>query len=133
MRDIRFRTWYKSKMTNLGHVYEAYFMDCAYLERSGHEGDEDPVLMQFTGLTDKNGNLIYEGDILRAGDDSFYGLVYFDEKDAVFGVKVYKDGKKVMNCASVRSFIVQREISQLGSHCVVIGNKFEDKHLIEND
>lgn len=58
MREIKFRAWDKrKKQMNDWH----YLMQFDYL--SDAIVNEDKALMQFTGLLDKNGIPIYEGDI----------------------------------------------------------------------
>jgi uncharacterized phage protein (TIGR01671 family) len=63
MREIKFRAWNKvdEHMVEPEDLYDPYiFRDSPY-----HE------LMQYTGLKDKNGVEIYEGDIL-ASEPSYY-------------------------------------------------------------
>lgn len=68
MRDIKFRAWHKKEKyiepvddlqmfnedLNIGIPSKDYFL-----------GKEDVILMQYTGLHDKNGKEIYEGDIVK--------------------------------------------------------------------
>ena len=67
MREIRFRAWHKENKTmvyfdNAKVVKDQYQAHHLVKLMAGHYGD---VLMQYTGLQDKNGKDIYESDLLR--------------------------------------------------------------------
>jgi hypothetical protein len=75
MRPIEFRQWLNKRKVmqyGAGIVKDGHWHGFSSVTFS-----EDPI-MQFTGLLDKNGKKIYEGDIL-----SFSGLSKFHQKPFV--------------------------------------------------
>lgn len=86
------------------------------------------TLGQFTGLTDKNGVKIFEGDIVEytTGDKSRIGRVFFSDFRASFAVTAGKNGSARIN-NDLFNYIQNR-------NCVtVIGNIYDNPELIGSD
>ena len=93
MRDIKFRIW-DTENNEMLKVQELDFEPTFYGGRIAIRPDqyndyfdtEDMILMQYTGLKDKNGKEIYEGDIVRVEKIDF-AYIYYDEDRMAWGIK----------------------------------------------
>lgn len=118
MRKIKFRAWDKSQ------VYMAYqgTPDLETFQSFVFHFGED-VLMQFTGLKDKNGKEIYEGDILKLMDgDISHHEIYWHKERAMFIDRRLEDGDSL-------SAHLDGDISFV-SDCEIVGNIYENPELL---
>lgn len=124
MRDIKFRAWYKPykqmcQVESLRFDYDGTICAAVIIEKPFNDQRlakiDDLIIEQFTGLEDKNGTEIYEGDILI--DDTGEPIEYWVVK--------FADGGFVGECAGVAESLF--ELTSLE----VVGNIHEDHELLE--
>lgn len=87
---------------------------------------DDVKLMQFTGLKDKNGKEIFEGDIVKfsdCDDDVYVTPVVWDKNYACFGVS-FSGGYPI-------SFDYLEEFYTELKDIEAVGNIYENKELLE--
>lgn len=108
-REIKFRVWNGEEMVSPD-----------YIDRDGsahwHENSipqSSKELMQFTGLKDKNGREIYEGDIIK-----LIQYTYYFTHTAIFEVTIPK------------IYLID-DIKHKNSEVKVIGNIYENPELLE--
>jgi len=131
MREIKFRAWHKAKK----------FMDTAWLidwehgqvaHRSHNVSQlENCILMQYTGLKDKNGKEIYEGDIvlLRNEFATWKGTVIFNEGAFKLSIN-YSWGNSMNHFSKTDEFNDMGARIELNNTYVVVGNIYENPELL---
>jgi len=136
MREIKFRAWHKTEkilgvvdvLTRLG----AFLVGSAPTEVSiqgdfvvqldnnnGHFCKLDEIeLMQFTGLLDKNGKEIYEGDVIKFTSDVLkIKKIFFIE---------FQEGRFI-------PIPFTKYISEIANNGEVIGNIYENPELLTKE
>ena len=131
MRDIKFRCW-DTENKQMLKVQELDFEDTFYGGRLSIRTDqyndyfdiEDMILMQYTGLKDKNGKEIYEGDIVKfrfkEDREEFPDLIGYIEYQSTFAAF-----RIMSNQGSFKIDITEIKFIE------VIGNIYDNKNLLE--
>ncbi len=120
---LRFRAWLKKeqKMDNeIDHI--SWLEDELYCIGDGITymvSAEDLVLMQSTGLKDKNGKEIFEGDIVKMSKDVYSEPTYYEVAKHYGGA--YRLESKQHGC----------ELWLRHTDCEVVGNVYENKELLD--
>jgi len=115
MREIKFRAWDIENKEMFYDAQDAYDNqgDVPASSFGSLLVDEDYILMQYTGLKDKNGKEIYEGDIVTYASDLPEQIIF---KDAAF------------RWGGESDYVVKtREPNVLQ----VIGNIYEHSHFLQ--
>lgn len=123
MRKIKFRAYHKKQKKMYYNVEKTYDYGCNgdndVLAESFAEilEDNNYDIMQYTGLKDKNGNEIYEGDILSLSIHSKkYGVIKWN--DNLGGFYIYKVSSYTLKYAD---------------RYEVIGNIYDNSELLEKE
>lgn len=115
MKEIKFRCWYDNKMHKVEDI--SFKHKTINLFAADIINFRDGILMQYTGLEDKNGIEIYDGDILRIDDE--YWLVQYDIEDAMF--TLYYDN------------VIENFSNMNSKWFEIIGNIYENPELFKEE
>ena len=125
MKELKFRVW--GNMNFIPKMYNWKEVDAEFpvglwelLDRAGEPANAWKI-MQYTGLKDKQGNEIYEGDIIKWRNtigDEIKDVVIWSELSHGFSVSRTPEVCCVLSGSD-------------GSHIEVIGNIYENPELLK--
>lgn len=131
-REILFRGKHIHAMDSNEHLngtwVHGYLSDKDYIYDKSLEGEflvDENTICQYTGLTDKNGKKIFEGDILRYADEIILKTVWNDRKYG-YAAQCVKGSVLLKDC---KWGLWEFESDE----AEVIGNVFDNPELLKGE
>ena len=144
MQDrFKFRLWHKPlkimhyndfTVTATEYMAKIYQQD-DYMMKFNQEDlefDKQCILMQCTGLKDKNGKLIYEGDIVDKGTRCKWIITWFKNKFILVPDFEYKNKDKCANDRECGFKYFENNHNYADKDDEVIGNIYQNPELLED-
>lgn len=134
-REILFRAKHIHAMDSNEHLdgtwVHGYLSDKNYINDKSLEGEflvDENTICQYTGLTDKNGKKIFEGDIVRYGE--ICGEVKFGLHESNWQICKYNQGFYI---EFQEEGLYRKELGYYENKVVVIGNIYDSPKLLEDE
>lgn len=124
MRELKFRVWDKleQRFITCDEGYQGHYvlsLKGEFHNLQNGSGGKECVVQQYTGLKDRNGKEIYEGDIFKGGNYKW---------DAV----EFRNGQFQVNLIGARGFTLDELCCDSDlQRPEVIGNIFENPELLK--
>ena len=137
MREIKFRVW--CKQTEEMHAVERLGFDNGelwYIEDEDRDTEppyfqdrNDSVLMQYTGLKDKNGKEIFEGDIVTYNNFNSLRTGGHAEDKIIVGKVVFDFGMWIVESIDYNQDLYEARVND--EEILVIGNIYGNPELLQ--
>ena len=125
MREIKFRAWDKEQ----AKIKKDFRFD-EFNDVNDYFADNDFVFMQYTGLKDKDGKEIYEGDIVKFCPQSPRSEELPNPRYGEMGEVFFDIGSFAVRPIDKKREGLEFFLNELGEW-VVVGNIYESKELLD--
>ena len=127
MREIKFRIWHQDKMWHMqdGKTRAYYVFDNVRWLNPNNFEFKDMKVMQYVGLKDKNGKEIYEGDIVKVGEELFQ-ISWNDFVAGFYRIPLDLDIEKQLGKGDKGKLYFMQKVE-------VIGNIYQNPELLKGD
>lgn len=111
-------TWVHGYLSDENYIYDKS-LECEFLV-------DENTICQYTGLNDKNGKKIFEGDIVRYGE--ICGEVKFGLHESNWQIGKHNQGFFV---TFPKEYFLRNELGYWRNKIAVVGNVFDNPELLE--